>query len=295
MAEKVGVEIIRRIRLSKDLIERMGSTVEQYERVVLNALIRTPKLAEVDPDALAITVMQCVEAGLLPDGNQAVIVPFKQNCSLIPMIEGRLRLARRATPGLAVKALCVYREDDFVHVEGLKPILEHTPNPSGARGAADIIAAYAIAWIPGASVPEFEVCYREDIDRHKARSSAVKMGRSSPWDTDFGEMAERVPLGLLLKRLPKRIGDPPDSPEAVHTEDIHEASTALQLEAAKSGPTNAAPTGKSPQEEEKKPEPRPRRRSRRPDPEPAGRHERRPQAVQQPDAEQPDDGDAPFD
>ena len=293
MAEKVGVEIIRRIQLSKDLIERMGSTVEQYERVVLNALIRTPKLAAVDPEALAITVMQCVEAGLLPDGNQAVIVPFKQNCSLIPMIEGRLRLARRATPGLAVKALCVYREDDFIHVEGLKPILEHTPNPSGPRGGADVIAAYAIAWIPGAEVPEFEVCYRADIDRHKARSAAVKMGRPGPWDTDFGEMAERVPLGLLLKRLPKRIGDPPDMPYAVHSEEVQATSTALQIEA---GHPPAAPVPKAPQveeeeEEEKKPGPRPRRRSRKPDPEPA----RRPQAVQQPDAEQPDDSDAPFD
>ena len=34
-------------------------------------------------------VIQCINAGLVPDGKQAAIIPFKDTATLVPMIEGQ--------------------------------------------------------------------------------------------------------------------------------------------------------------------------------------------------------------
>ena len=131
--------IEKRVKASESLLERMGITPEQYERVVLNALIRNPQLADCDRTSMDIAVADCIQAGLLPDGRQAAIVPFRPKnapaalATVIPMIEGRLMLARRATPGLALRVRVVYEEDEWDYSEGLHVTLKHKPNPTGGQ------------------------------------------------------------------------------------------------------------------------------------------------------------------
>ena len=127
-AQKGVVE--KRVRMSAALLERMGMTPDQYERVMLNALLQTPGLGECTNESLDLAVMLCIQAGLLPDGKQAAIIPFNSKqgkiATLIPMIEGRLLLARRATPGLTLRVRLVYKGDDWAYEEGLLPVLRHT-------------------------------------------------------------------------------------------------------------------------------------------------------------------------
>ena len=167
----------RRIELSKSLLERMGMTVEQYERVALNALVAESRLGGLRFEiTLDLAVMQCIQAGLLPDGKQAVIIPFTvkgvKTATLVPMIEGQLMLFRRAVPGAVYNVKSVYREDEFDYEEGITPILRHKPNPDASRTDADIIAIYARAKLPGAADWEFEVFFRSDVERYRAYSKA---------------------------------------------------------------------------------------------------------------------------
>ena len=207
--EAVRTRIQKRVKLSEALLTRMGITPEAYERTVLNALIANPDLGECTIDSLDAAVIKCIQSGLIPDGEQAALVPFAKVATLLPMIPGRLMLARRATPGIALRARCVYASDEFVYEEGLLPILKHIPNKKASRGPDEIVAAYATARVPGSAEPEFEVLFRDEIDRYRARGGAGKRGSFSPWESDYGEMAEKTVLGLLLKRLPKRVDDPP--------------------------------------------------------------------------------------
>ena len=157
-------------------------------------------------------LVYCIQAGLLPDGKQAAIVPFNlkgvKTATLLPMMEGKLHLARRATPGLSLRVRVVYKDDEFEYSEGLKPVLNHTINPNADRRDNNVMAAYAVAVLPGASEPEFEVFYRADIDRYRSFSRSKDGG---PWVTHFAEMAKKAVLGQLLKRLPKAVGAPPES------------------------------------------------------------------------------------
>ena len=66
LAVKSRVE--NRVAMSGALLERMGYTVEQYERVCLNALLVSPGLAECTPQSMDIAITHCITAGLIPDG-----------------------------------------------------------------------------------------------------------------------------------------------------------------------------------------------------------------------------------
>ena len=209
---EIQARIERRASMEKAVLERSGYSPELFSRVMLNALVMNPQIGDCDVRSLDRAMLQCIELGLMPDGRQAAIVPFKGNATLIPMIEGRIEMARRATPGLALRVRVVYASDDWEYSEGLTPVLKHTPQ-DGSRSEGDLVAAYAIAIMPRSTAPEFEVMSRADIDRYRAFSAAKSRG---PWASHFAEMAKKTVLGQLLKRLPKVPGDIDSPPGLDH-------------------------------------------------------------------------------
>ena len=206
LAVKSRVE--NRVAMSGALLERMGYTVEQYERVCLNALLVSPGLADCTPQSMDIAITHCITAGLIPDGKQAAIIPFKQVATLIPMTDGLTMLAHQATKGLSIRTRVVYAQDDWEYEEGLRPVVKHKPNPTADHSDGQVIAAYAVATRPGNMDPDFEVMDRATIDRYRGYSRS----RSGPWETHYVEMAEKTVLKQLLKRLPKSVTAPPEPP-----------------------------------------------------------------------------------
>lgn len=174
-----------------------------FERVWLNALVRMPKLANCSQFSLQMAVVECAEAGLLPNGKQACILPFGNDATFVPMIEGRLLLARRAMPALAIKGRCVFTDDEFEYEDGLDVVLRHVPSkrPDAKRDWQSIVAAYAVAKIPGGD-REFEVLMKADLARYRQMAPSGKSDKSI-WSRHPGEACEKTALGQLLKRLPK--------------------------------------------------------------------------------------------
>ena len=121
-----------RIRHSDSLLKAMGFTPEAFLRITLNALITTPKLQECDPDSVEAAVIKCLNAGLVPDGEEAVIIPRKGKAAFQYGYKGNMRLVRQATPGLVVYAKTVYQGDIFTHREGMHRVLEHEVERGGA-------------------------------------------------------------------------------------------------------------------------------------------------------------------
>ena len=216
LAAQKSVE--RRITLSAALLRDMGMSTEAYCRVALNALGRNPGLADVDVGSLELAFVAALESGLLPDGHEATIHPRGGKALFVPMIEGRIKLARRATPGLRLMTRTVHQGDKLEWREGMAPQLDHWPLVDPVDDT--LTHAYAIAWVPGADGPEWECMTLSTLHRYRERSDAYQAFRSgriksTPWVTDYLEMCRKTPAGQLLKRLPKRPGDPPDEPETV--------------------------------------------------------------------------------
>ena len=218
-------DVLRRIegRLAgrEGLLEKMGYTAQGFMEVILNAMVANPAIAECDPDSVDKAVVRCLAAGLVPDGDEAVIAPFGGKASVIWGYKGLMRNARVTTPALALWAATVWKEDIFVHKAGANPVLEHTFDEHCPHTPDNVRACYAVAWMPGARFPEIEVMYRNEIDRHKAYASKKAQGEA--WKGSYGEMGEKSCLIQICKRLPQR-------PE--HRDDSHLLSAERETRAA---------------------------------------------------------------
>ena len=273
MSNETALDVMRdkitsRVHISAALIKRMGITAEVYEGIVLNALMLVPELERCTPESMDKAVIDSITSGLVPDGKEAAIVPFKNTATLIPMIQGGLKLARRATPGLSIRVRLVYRQDHFEYSEGLRAQLDHRPDPHASQHDKDIIAAYAVATMPGAGEPEFELMFRGELDRRKAMSRRPNAG---PWADHYGEMCKKTVVRQVLKRLPKAIDAPEDAPAALEDWELDAgtpppspppapAISAPSVPAASNGaakPEPAKPKAAKPRQQPRKPEPPP--------------------------------------
>ena len=226
---KIEKRINDRLLLEAPLLKQMGITLEAYQRVFLNAMVLNPALAECDLVSLEQAMVIAINCGLVPDNHQAAILPFndrksgKKIANFQPMIEGKRMLARQATPGLYLRDRIVYTSDKLEYEEGLKPVLKHTPKP-GNRTDADVVAAYAISIIPGSPEPEYEVMFREDLDRYRAYS---RSGPGGPWDKFYVEMCRKTVMSQLLKRLPRSSRDPGEPPAGLEGYELDPSAYAV--------------------------------------------------------------------
>ena len=190
------------------MLKNIGIGPEIFARVALNAALLNPEILNCDPRSLRHTILVCAQRGLLPDGDSAAIVPKGGKAALIIGYKGMADLARRAIKGIVLKTGAVTGDDAkdgiWEHEEGLTPILRHKRAPTGARATEqNVIASYAIAWMPGNTVPEYVVLYRSDLDWIRKTYTSDK---STAWAKEYAAQAKKTALRQLLKLLPVRSG-----------------------------------------------------------------------------------------
>ena len=196
MAEKTKAVVLKetveyRVNQSMVLLQRLGVSEQEMIRITLNAFMVGPDISDCTPESIDAALLKAIEMGLMPDTREAVIIPYKRKATLVPMVEGRLKMARKATPGLVVRARCVYEGDEWEYREGLDPRLEHVPTSLDKRDEK-LIAGYAVSTWPADPrmpssqlVSEHVVMLRPDIDRARAWGAD-----DGPWVTHYPEMVE---------------------------------------------------------------------------------------------------------
>ena len=190
---------------SKELLEQVGIKPEAYARVVLTALSTgSPKILDCTPQSLRNSILKCATLGILPDGDQASIVPYGGKAKLVVGWKGMADLAREAIPGIALVMEAVTTADEFVYEEGLKPILRHVKNPTGERCTeGNFLASYMLAWMPGNEMPERVVMFKPEIDYIRKTYS---WEGSEAWIREYAEQAKKTAGRRMGKRLPIRSG-----------------------------------------------------------------------------------------
>lgn len=184
-------------------------TPERFTRIVTTALSTNPKLAECTRDSFLGSMMTAAQLGLEPNTplGQAYLIPRwngkKQcnECTFQPGYKGLIDLAYRSGEVSTVGAHVVYANDEFSFRLGLDPDLQHTPT-MGERG--EPIAFYGFYKLKDGGFG-FEVMTVAEVRTHANRfSEAVKKGFSSPWTTNFEEMAKKTVLKKALKYAPMK-------------------------------------------------------------------------------------------
>lgn len=179
-----------------------GVPVGRFNGIVMTAIQQMPDLALCERRSLLISVMRCAADGLLPDGREAAIVPYRDRkrdqmtAQYMPMVAGILKRARNSGEITGVSCAAVYENDEFMYELGDREMIRHRP-AWGERGP--FIAAYAIVRCTGGAVYR-DVMDKHEIERRRAASSAPD---SPAWTTWYDEQACKVVLRHCLKRAPQ--------------------------------------------------------------------------------------------
>lgn len=202
--------------LSQFLAGRMGQiksviasklTPEKMARIALNELRSNDYLAKIamqNPGSFVNAVVQASHLGLEIGGalGQAYLVPFKDEVKMMPGYRGLISLARRSGEINSINAEVVYANDVFDLELGLQTRVTHKPKLDGDRGEPKLV--YMVAHFKDGG-SHFEWMTVEEVMKIKARSSAVKSGRQTPWDTDRDEMIKKTVIRRGWKYLPMSI------------------------------------------------------------------------------------------
>lgn len=172
-----------------------------FLRSVMMAMRQTPALVTCTPQSIIIAVAQACALGLPPNTplGLSYLVPFKDNCQLIPGYKGLVRLAIQSGEVTDVQPRVVYQGQPFKIKYGLHEDIDHEPIEVDFSDDK-IVGAYAVAKLANGE-KKFDFMYKQEIDKIRARSMAAK-GSSSPWHTDYAEMAKKTVIKRLCKTLP---------------------------------------------------------------------------------------------
>lgn len=179
-------------------------TPERFTRMVLSALSSTPKLADCSPQSFLAAMMTAAQLGVEPNTalGQAYLLPYRNHgqmeCQFQLGYKGLIDLAYRSGEVSVIQAHTVYENDVFEYELGMDPKLRHVPAKAD-RGEA--VAYYAMFKTKDGGYG-FEVMSVDDVQRHAQRYSKSYGNGSSPWRSNFDEMAKKTVLKRALKYAP---------------------------------------------------------------------------------------------
>ena len=179
-------------------------TPERFTRMVMTALSNNRTLLQCTPKSFVGAMMTAAQLGMEPNTplGQAYLIPYKNHgtleCQFQLGYKGLLDLAYRSGEVTIVQAHTVYANDEFEYSFGLSPTLHHVPAKTD-RG--EPVFYYAVFQTKSGGYG-FEVMSVEDVRQHAIKYSKAYSSSSSPWKTNFDEMAKKTVLKRCLKYAP---------------------------------------------------------------------------------------------
>lgn len=180
-----------------------------FTRVALTGFRKTPELLECSRKSLLGALLETARLGLEPCTEQAYLIPFKGECTLVIGYQGFVQLMYRTGQVKQVEVEMIHEADEWEDSRGDGARFFHRPawTPDRARkdwtgqGRGLPILAYSYAELVGGGRTKVEVCTRdraEYIKREYAKAA------KSPWKTgSFDAMWLKTPVRQLQKWAPK--------------------------------------------------------------------------------------------
>lgn len=180
---------------------------ERFVRTAQSAIAHTRNIEKVsNPLSLLSACAKAAADGLILDGREAaLVVDYRGEVQYRPMMRGLLKLAHNSgqIKSLVVELVRDADTFDYSPTRANEPI-RHEIDMRKPRG--DVFAVYALASLMTGGIIH-EVMTVEDVNRIRDRSDAwkafaAKKISSTPWQTDWSEMARKTVFRRLSKYLP---------------------------------------------------------------------------------------------
>ncbi len=171
-------------------------------QVTLNAMLRSPKLAECSAASVGGAILMAAQLDLPPDGVVAALVPYWNSKKRVgeaqfqPMYKGLVQLMYRSGMVTVVRSGKVYEGDEFAYERGLDQKLQHRPKDNAERTQQTLTHVWAM-YETTQKGRDFKVLDKERIEYHKAFSK-----QQTNWVKFYAEMAEKSALIELAKSGP---------------------------------------------------------------------------------------------
>jgi recombination protein RecT len=173
---------------------------DKFIRVALTAAQQNPDLLnpqKVDRNSLFGSLVRAAQDGLLPDGREGAIVPFRGRAQWMPMVNGIMTKVRRSGEIAAWEASAVYERDTFERLLGDDQRIYHKPFEDGDPG--EVIGAYSIVTFKdGTKSRDYMPRWRIE----KAREQNPIGKNSLMWTKFYDEGAVKTVIRHHSKRLP---------------------------------------------------------------------------------------------
>lgn len=201
---------------------------ERFERNLIIALTQQPKLLNCNPQEVFAEVSKAAALGLYLDpqlGEAYLICSYNgRERREVPQLRlgyrGLIKLGRQSGE-IAQLYAHEARANDVLRVSlGSTKELVHEPNYLASEEERGEIVLYYAVVVYRDGTTDFEPMTIRDLEAIRDRSDgwrAFSEGKikSTPWSTDFGEMAKKTVLRRLMKRLPQS----PEMADALAVED----------------------------------------------------------------------------
>ena len=174
---------------------------ERFTRVAQTLILNSPHLLTADKPSLFNALIKCAEKGLMPDGEEAALVPVKGKVAFWPGYKGDVKLMRSSGKFKTITVDVVRTNDNFrYYIDEEGTHIRFEPNFMTSRG--DVVCAFCAVKKTEGEI-EVEIMPVEELE--KARQVALSTKKnpgdpSHPWNKWTTEMYKKT----VLKRLAKR-------------------------------------------------------------------------------------------
>lgn len=182
---------------------------DKFMRVVKNALMKDPKIAEASTQSVFIECQKAIADGLVLDGREAALTRFHTKdgvqVAYIPMVAGIMKRVRNSGEVASWSAELVYEEEynqgRFTYHAAPDPKIVHQPIIIGDRGP--VVAAYSAVRLRDGTYT-YEVMNIDQLNaiRNRTKSKRKDGSIAGPWQTDTEEMYRKTVIRRHAKRLP---------------------------------------------------------------------------------------------
>ena len=229
---------------------------EKFAKIALTAINKNPKLLACTRESLMLAMLQSAALGLEPNGRDAHLIPYGDQCQFQLDYKGIVQLVRRSGEIADIHCDVVRRGDFFEYRFG--KVVNHVPwflrdDAKKPAVPGEIYAVYSRVEMKDGGIA-CDVMSVEEINqirdgRSQGYKSAKKYNKSHPWDYEeqggsYCEMAKKT----VFKRHSKWLPISSELVEALAKED--EADDSLVIDSAE--------VGKSLEEAASRPKPPPR-------------------------------------
>jgi recombination protein RecT len=201
----------------RDILERQTSqfamlmpkeTVDRFKRVIYTTLNDKPELLRCTPRSLISVCMHAAQDGLLLDGREAAVVPFKSGAELVatyqPMVVGLRKKIRASDLIFDLNCQIVYEDDPLFDIGfGDRPYVHHKPALTGGARGRKIVGCYSVATFKDGT-KSIEWMTIDQVEEIKQKSPAVRSNKPTPWDDPvfYPEMVRKTVVRRHAKTLP---------------------------------------------------------------------------------------------